>query len=116
MDAELITGLRRMMQGITVHDLQEEVELIKGNTPRGNFLKEVHTKKHYPRHWQPELLSRDAFETWAENGVSLEDKCRKKAKKILLEHKPKPLPARVESELERILREFLGPDFGFDPI
>lgn len=116
MDAELIGGLRRMMQGISVHNLEEEVELIKTNTPRGNFLKEVHTKEHYPRHWQPEFLNRDAYETWMENGVSLEDKCREKAKYILEEHKPNPLPTKVESELEHILRGFLGSNFGFDPI
>jgi trimethylamine---corrinoid protein Co-methyltransferase len=116
MDAEFIGGLRRMMQGISIHELSEEVELIKSNTPRGNFLKEKHTKKHYSRHWQPEILNRDAYETWQEKGESLEHKCRNKAKQILEEHKPAPLPASVESELERILRRFMGSGFGFDPI
>lgn len=116
MDAEFIGGLRRMMQGISIHELREEVDLIKLNTPRGNFLKEKHTKKHHSRHWQPEFLNRDTYETWRGNGVSLEDKCRTKAKQILQEHKPKYLSAEVESELERILRRFLGSSFGFDPI
>ena len=105
-----------MMQGISIHDLSEEVELIKSNTPRGNFLKEKHTKKNYSRHWQPEFLNRDAYETWLENGESLENKCRNKAKQILQEHKPAPLPANVESELERIIRRSTGSDFGFDPV
>jgi trimethylamine--corrinoid protein Co-methyltransferase len=116
MDAEFIGGLRRMMQGISIHDLSEEVELIKSNTPRGNFLKEKHTKKNYSRHWQPELLNRDAYETWEESGESLENNCRNKAKQILEEHKPAPLPPNVESELERIIRRFSGPSFGLDPI
>ena len=116
MDAEFIGGLRRMMQGISIHELDEEVELIKSNTPRGNFLKEKHTKKHYSRHWQPELLNRDAYETWEESGESLEIKCRNKAKQILKEHKPTPLPSSVEAELERIVRQFAGPSFGFDPV
>jgi trimethylamine--corrinoid protein Co-methyltransferase len=116
MDAEFISGLRRMMQGIAIHDLSEEVELIKANTPRGNFLKEVHTKKNYSRHWQPEFLSKDAYETWLEKGETLEGKCRRKATRILQEHKHKSLPPNVEAELERILRRYLGPNFGFDPI
>jgi trimethylamine--corrinoid protein Co-methyltransferase len=116
MDAELIGGLRRMMQGISIHDLSEEVELIKSNTPRGNFLKEAHTKRHYSRHWQPEFLNRDAYETWQANGVSLEIKCRKKAKQLLQDHKAPPLPASVEAEMEQIIRRFTGPYFGFDPI
>jgi len=116
MDAEFIGGLRRMMQGISIHDLGEEVELIKANTPRGNFLKAKHTKINYAQHWKPEFLNRDAYETWFERGESLESKCRKKAKRILQEHKHAPLPTSVEAEMERILRRFLGPDFGFDPI
>lgn len=116
MDGEFIGGLRRMMQGISIHDLSEEVELIKSNTPRGNFLKAKHTKNNYTRHWQPEFLSRDAYETWLEKGESLEEKCRKKATRILLEHKHKSLSPNVEAELERIIRRYLGPTFGFDPI
>jgi len=116
MDAEFIAGLRRMMQGVSIHDLGEEVELIKSNTPRGNFLKAKHTKKHYTRHWQPEFLNRDAYETWQENGESLENKCRHKAKQILQEHKHAPLTASAESDMERIIRRFSGPDFGFTPI
>jgi trimethylamine--corrinoid protein Co-methyltransferase len=116
MDAEFIGGLRRMMQGISLHELSEEVELIKSNTPRGNFLRAKHTKNNYKRHWQPEFLNRDAYETWFERGESLEEKCRTKAKRILREHKHKSLPPNVETELERIIRRFLGPNFGFDPI
>ena len=116
MDAEFIGGLRRMMQGISMHELSEEVELIKSNTLLGHFPREKHTKKHYSRHWQPEILNRDAYETWQVNGESLESKCRNKAKQILQEHKPTPLPSSVEAELERIVRQFAGPSFGFDPV
>jgi trimethylamine--corrinoid protein Co-methyltransferase len=116
MDAEFIAGLRRMMQGISIHDLSEEVELIKSNTPRGNFLKAKHTKNNYKRHWKPEFLNRDAYETWFERGESLEEKCRTKAKCILQEHNHRTLPANVEAEMERIIRRFVGPDFRFEPI
>ncbi|MBG7610547.1 MAG: trimethylamine methyltransferase family protein [Anaerolineae bacterium] len=116
MDAEFIAGLRRMMQGITIHPLNEEIELIKSNTPRGNFLKSKHTKNNYSRHWQPEILNRDAYETWFKRKESIEEKCRNRAKIILKEHKHAPLPMGIESEMERIIRRYLGPDFGFEPI
>jgi trimethylamine--corrinoid protein Co-methyltransferase len=116
MDAEFIGGLRRFMQGIPIHDLSEEVELIKSNTPRGNFLKAKHTRKNYTRHWQPAMFNRDAYESWHKRGQSLETKCRYKAKQILKEHKHAPLSPKVESELERIVRRFSGQSFGFDPI
>lgn len=116
MDAELIGGLRRMMQGISLHELDEEVDLIKANTPRGNFLKEKHTRRNYARHWQPEFLNKEAYETWLENKEPIEAKCRDKAKELLQNHKPPPLPAKVEAELERIIRHSTGLDFGFESI
>lgn len=113
-DDEFIAGLRRMMQGITLHDLDEEVALIKANTPRGNFLKAKHTRRTFREHWQPGVLSRDTYEAWQAKGETIEQICRRKAQDILDQHRPPPLPARVEAELERIVRRFLGPEFHFE--
>ncbi|MGD8998639.1 MAG: trimethylamine methyltransferase family protein, partial [Anaerolineae bacterium] len=59
LDDEMAAGLRRLMEGVETHDLAEEVALIKANTPRGNFLKEKHTRRTFRRHWQPTIFSRD---------------------------------------------------------
>ncbi|MEE8391214.1 MAG: trimethylamine methyltransferase family protein, partial [Anaerolineae bacterium] len=115
-DDEFAAGLRRMMQGIPVHDLDEEVALIKANTPRGNFLKEKHTRRNFRRHWQPGIFSRDTYETWQAKGETIEQICRRKARDILAQHQPPSLPAEVEAELERIVRRYLGPDFVFEPL
>jgi trimethylamine--corrinoid protein Co-methyltransferase len=115
LDDEMIAGLRRVMQGVAVHDLDEEVALIKANTPRGNFLKAKHTRRTFREHWQPEILSRDAYEAWQAKGETIEDVCRRKAMNILAEHQPPPLPANVEAEMERVMRRYLGSDFHFDP-
>ena len=114
LDDELIAGLRRMMQGITVHDLEEEVALIKANTPRGNFLKARHTRRTFRQHWLPGILSRDTYEAWQAQGETIEHICRRKAQDILAHHQPPPLPAAVEAELERIVRRYLGPEFRFE--
>ncbi len=111
LDDEFIAGLRRMMQGITVHDLEEEVALIKANTPRGNFLKARHTRRTFRQHWLPGILNRDSYETWLATGETIAQICRRKAQDILAQHQPPPLPAGVEAELERIVRRYLGPDF-----
>lgn len=112
LDNEFIAGLRRMMQGIGLHDLEEEITLIKANTPRGNFLKEKHTRRNFREHWQPDILSRDTYETWQTKGQTIEQICRRKAQEILTHHHPSPLPATVEAELERIVRRYL-PNFHF---
>jgi len=114
LDDELIGGLRRMMQGITPHNLDEEVTLIKESTPRGNFLKAKHTRRTFREHWQPGILSRDAYEGWQAKGETIEGICRRKVMDILAEHRPPPLPPKVEAEMERVVRRYLGPEFHFD--
>ena len=111
MDDEAIAGLRRLMQGITLHDLEEEMALIKAKTPRGNFLGTRHTRRTFREHWLPGILSRDTYETWQAKGESIEQACRRKAHDILDQHEPLPLPADVEAELEHIVRRYLGPEF-----
>jgi trimethylamine--corrinoid protein Co-methyltransferase len=103
------------MQGIGVHDLEEEVALIKANTPRGNFLRAKHTRRTFREHWLPGIVSRDTYERWQAKGETIAQICRRKAHDLLVEHQPPPLPADVEAELERIVRRYLGPDFHFDP-
>ncbi len=113
-DDEVIAGLRRVMESITLHDLDEEVALIKANTPRGNFLKAKHTRRAFREHWQPNLLNRDAYDRWQAKGTTMEQVCRDRAREILAQHKPAPLPAGVEAEMERVMRRHLGPDFAFE--
>ena len=98
------------------HDLEEEIELIKANTPKGNFLKEAHTRANYHQHWQPGIFSRDTYETWQEKDSSIEDSCRQQAREILGNHKPEPLPAPVQAEIEKILRREVNPDFNLEQL
>jgi trimethylamine--corrinoid protein Co-methyltransferase len=114
LDNELIAGLRRLMEGISLHDLDEEVALIKSNTPRGSFLGADHTLRTFREHWRPSILSRERYEAWQATGRTVEGICRQKAQDIVSEHRPQPLPAKVEAEMERIARRYLGPDFHFD--
>jgi len=112
-DNEIIAGIRRMCGGISLHDPTEEVELIKSLTPRGNFMSAAHTRRNYRRHWYPEIISRDTYDTWKEKGETIEQICRRKAQEIVTSHQPVPLPAGAEAELERIIHRYL-PDFRFE--
>ncbi|MFC1996385.1 trimethylamine methyltransferase family protein [Chloroflexota bacterium] len=111
-DNEMIAGIRRMWGGISVHDPTEEVKLIKEKTPRGNFMSAAHTRRNYRRHWYPEIISRDTYDTWKEKGETIEQICQDKAQEIVSNHHPQPLPVDIEAELERIIRRLL-PEFLF---
>jgi trimethylamine--corrinoid protein Co-methyltransferase len=112
LDNEIIAGLRRVWQGIMIHDLEEEIKLIKSQIPRGNFMATKHTLQNYKRHWYPEILSRDTYDTWLEKGESIEDICDRKAKSIVADHNPQYLSSDVETEIERIMRKHIS-DFHF---
>jgi len=114
-DDEIIAGIRRMWQGITIHDLAEELDLIKSLTPRGNFMSARHTRRTYRQHWYPNIISRDTFETWQEKGLTIEQVCRRKAQEIVSTHRPVGLPTEVEVKLETIIQEYI-PDFNFQNI
>jgi trimethylamine--corrinoid protein Co-methyltransferase len=116
LDNELIAGLRRMMEGITTHDLEEEIALIKSHTPRGSFLGLDHTRRTFRNHWQPKILNRETFQKWQEKGENLPALCRREAQSILTNHRPAPLPVGVEAELEHIVRSATGADFHFQPV
>jgi trimethylamine--corrinoid protein Co-methyltransferase len=116
LDNELIAGLRRMVEGITMHDVDEEVALIKANTPRGNFLREKHTKARSRQHWLPEILDRDTYETWLAKAETTKSRSSAKAHEVLSTHQPAPLPAKVEAEMEHILRKHIGQEFHFNPV
>lgn len=111
-DDEIIAGVRRMWQGIPVHDVSEEVALIKSLTPRGNFMSAKHTLRNYKKHWYPGIISRDTYETWKEKGETIESLCQRKAQDIVANHQPVRLSASIEAELEYIIRQHL-PDFRF---
>jgi trimethylamine---corrinoid protein Co-methyltransferase len=115
LDDELIAGLRRLMEGISVHDLDEEVALIKDRTPRGHFLGAKHTRRVFREHWRPGILSRDSYEAWRDKGETIEQVCRRRARDLLASHSPPPLRPEVEAELERIVRRYAGPGFHFGP-
>ena len=112
-DDEIIAGIRRMWEGISLHDPTEEVELIKAQTPRGNFMSAPHTLRNYRSHWYPEIISRDTYDTWVEKGETIEQTCRRMAQEIVANHQAPEMAAGVESELERIMRRYI-PDFHFE--
>ena len=110
-DNEIIAGLQRLLHGFDSDDIDQEVEIIKANTPRGNFLKEKHTRKNYHKHWRPQILIRDAYETWLDHGETIEIICQQRAIDIIEHHQPERLSSSVETELEVILRRYYGSNF-----
>jgi trimethylamine--corrinoid protein Co-methyltransferase len=108
LDDEMAGGLRRILSGLPTHDLEQEMELIRRLTPKGNFLAERHTRAHFRAYWMARIFSRDSYETWNRKGAaSVEGAARERARRLLAEHRPPPLPATAETAIDRILHQTL---------
>jgi trimethylamine--corrinoid protein Co-methyltransferase len=103
---EFVGQIRRMMEGIHVDKEHLAVDVIKRVGPGGNFLADEHTFNHFRENWKPELTDRKTYETWQTKGAtSMGQRAKEKIRHILENHQPKPLPAEVDAEIDRILQQ-----------
>jgi trimethylamine--corrinoid protein Co-methyltransferase len=104
--AELISMMRRFMEGITVDTETLALDEIHEVGPGGNFLVRPHTRDHFREFWQPGLWERRRVREWARDGSkSLGDRLRERTVELMETHRPKPLPDAVLAEVEHILGE-----------
>jgi trimethylamine--corrinoid protein Co-methyltransferase len=107
LDDEIAAGVYRLLSGVRVEEATLAVKVIDQVGPGGHFLKQRHTLQYLTgEHFLPRLASRQTREKWLEGGArSMADRAHETVEKLLAEHKPEPLPASAEAELERIVRE-----------
>ncbi len=102
--AEMISMMRRFMDGMSLDAESLALDVIDQVGPGGDFLTAKHTLKHFRELWQPTLFSRQRAEYWIEKGSQrLGDRLREKTLSILEEHQPEPLPDSVREEIDYIL-------------
>jgi len=104
---ELIAYTKHFMKGLEVSDETLALDLIHQIGPDGDFLSSDHTLQHYREDWYPKLFDRNNFDTWhRKGGKTLRQRAREKALKILETHKPKPLPAEVQQQVDAIVEQY----------
>jgi trimethylamine--corrinoid protein Co-methyltransferase len=98
---ETIGMMKRFMRGIEVDPEHLATEVVRKVGPKGNFLAELHTMRHFKAaHWHPKLLDRRGYEKWAKDGgKSLGQRVNEKTKKILREHRPEPLAEAKQAKI-----------------
>jgi trimethylamine--corrinoid protein Co-methyltransferase len=102
--AEMISMMRRFMAGISLDAESLALEVINKVGPGGNFLADSHTLNHFRDLWQPTLLDRRRVDDWVAAGSRrLGQRLHDRTVAIVDEHRPEPLPAGVQAEIEYIL-------------
>ncbi|MEM2921841.1 MAG: trimethylamine methyltransferase family protein, partial [Candidatus Bathyarchaeia archaeon] len=98
---------RRLYNGIGLTEEELGVDLIKKVGPKGSYVKEPHTLRHYRQElWIPPLGERKPLQTWIAAGKpSYRDKAFKTAREILAKHEVEPLPKDIDEALVEIIKE-----------
>ncbi len=102
---DLIGMIKRIMRSFSINSETLAEEVIHKVGPGGEYLTQEHTRKHFRRElWFPEFMNRDNLNRWKEKGQpKLIERLNEKAKKILREHKPTPLPSDILEKISKSL-------------
>jgi len=103
MDAEIFSIIEKTMQGIVVDDETLALEAIANVGPGGNFLAQKHSRKHMRDLFLPQFMDRRPYNEWEAKQDDARDWALEKARRILAEHQPDPLDAKVSEEMAKII-------------
>jgi len=97
---EIIDMVNVSMGGIEINDETLPLDLIERIGPRGTYISEKHTLKHFRRFWAPTLFDRSVVKNKSTKRCA--DLLREKTIEILRKHQPKPLPEDVLREVKKV--------------
>lgn len=103
LDCEIYSIVHKMMQGIPMDEESLALEVIRAAGPGGNFLVQKHTQQNMGRIWLHRFMDRRPYERWEREQDGPSDWAGAEARRILAEHSPPPLEAKLSAELERII-------------
>ncbi len=96
---EAIGMSKRVLKGFKVDKESLALDLIDRIGPGGHFTGEEHTYRHFKNvTWYPEVIERRG------GSEPMEERARKRAREILKEAEPQPVPEEIDREVQGILK------------
>lgn len=107
MQNEMISFSESVMRNLDFSEESFALAEVEKQGPGGNFIDTDYTAEHFRKElWFPKLMDRSYYQAWVDNkALSMEDRCRIKKEEILREHKPEPVPAKLDKILNEIVAE-----------
>lgn len=97
---EIAGQVRDINRGLQMDEERLALDAVKRVGPGGNYLTDSHTMEHFKELRMPDLMDRQTFEGWEEDGKkSLTERAREKAQEILQNYDPDGME---ESKVEQI--------------
>ena len=104
LDCEFARMIKFSVQGIPVNDETLAVEAIKEIGPGRDFLMHPTTIKSMRKQSRPEMIDRRMRDVWEAAGATTAyDRALEKARWILANHQPEPLPEAVLNKIRDIV-------------
>ena len=106
-DNEMISAVKQILKGIVVNDETLAVDVIREVGARGHFMSHEHTfQRVRTEHFLPELMDRNVYVRWKEQGEkTMASNADDKAREILESHKPEPLADGIEDKLRSFIED-----------
>ena len=106
LDCEMARMIKHTVQGFPVTDDSLALDVIKEIGPGGHFLMHQHTFDLMRTQSQPEIIDRRARDVWETAGATTAyERAIEKARWILENHEPEPLPDDVLAMIRSIVVE-----------
>ena len=97
---EIVNMVKVMMGGLEINDETLPLDLIERVGPRGDYLSQGHTLKHFRKFWVPKIFDRSMIKK--EGVKDCEELLKERTIEILNTHQPKPLPEDLVRELKKV--------------
>lgn len=106
MDADMAKMIMFALGGVPVNDQSLSVDLINQVSPFKDFLAHRSTFEHRHSQSRPELINRRPRESWLNaGGRDFASLALDRARNILENHQPKPLPEETRLALRRLIND-----------
>jgi trimethylamine--corrinoid protein Co-methyltransferase len=106
LDCEIARMIKHTVKGFEVADDSLALDVIKEIGPGGHFLMHEHTFDRMRTQSRPEIIDRRSRSVWEADGATTAyERATEKAKWILENHKPEPLPDDVLATIRSIVVE-----------
>lgn len=104
LDVEIHGIVKSVLQGIRVDDETLALDVIRDVGPGGDFLTQVHTRRHMRELWQSRYMDRRPYSQWESDPGTVRGLALHRAQELLRDHHPEPLDPAIDAELARIIR------------
>lgn len=102
---EIIAYTEAMLREVDFSDEALGLDVLADVQGGGSFIEHEHTLARFRRElWFPDLLDRNYYQVWLDNGAqSTEDRCRQRVQELLATHEPEPLAPELAQAFDDIV-------------